>query len=176
MNCCYLRNDHSDPCDARRMEGLPMCQRHMLRTFRDALVQGALPRDVFQQIAAEATDLLMAGRKAYDQELDQYLHQAKVARRREQEAERARREASSLVYYLALTGDRIKIGWTGNLEQRIATFRARPEDVLATEPGGRSMEARRHRQFATERIGRSEDFTASDRLRRHVEALGVHGA
>lgn len=49
-----------------------------------------------------------------------------------------------LVYYMRV-GDRIKIGFTTNLRNRIAVIG--PEEVMAVELGGREVEQERHRQF-----------------------------
>lgn len=85
-------------------------------------------------------------------------------------AERAEREVGAVVYYLRI-GDRIKIGFTTNLKQRVANLRLDFDAVLATEPGGRDQESRRHQQFADERYGRREDFAPSDRLMVHIASL-----
>lgn len=101
------------------------------------------------------------------------------ARRPERErlADLARRdrEAGAVVYYLRI-GDRIKIGFTTNLAQRVAALRLDPDAVLATEPGGRDIEYRRHLQFADERYGRREDFAPSDRLMAHIRTLQMGGS
>lgn len=86
------------------------------------------------------------------------------------EAERADRERRAVVYYLDL-GDRIKIGFTTNLPERVAALRLDQDVVMATEPGGRDVERRRHEQFADERYGRREDFAPSDRLLQHIWSL-----
>lgn len=85
------------------------------------------------------------------------------------------REEQSLVYYVQL-GQYIKIGFTTNLKQRLRGFRVPPSMVLATEPGGRSMEKQRHEQFAKWRVGRSEDFHFSNDLTWHIDSLvQTHG-
>jgi hypothetical protein len=70
-----------------------------------------------------------------------------------------------VVYYIRL-GDRIKIGTSGNPRSRIASL---PHDeVLAFELGGRSLEQRRHAQFAAHRLGASEWFAAHADVLAHV--------
>lgn len=89
------------------------------------------------------------------------------------EAATARREraaAKSVVYYVR-TGRYIKIGYTANLRDRLHTLRLHPTAVLATEPGGRRLEAQRHAQFAADRIGRKEDFAPSLALMEHIREL-----
>ena len=73
-----------------------------------------------------------------------------------------------VVYYLRL-GGAVKIGTTHNPRQR---FGAIPHDeVLAFERGGRSVEQRRHLEFAGERLGTSEWFGLGPALREHIAAL-----
>ena len=93
------------------------------------------------------------------------------------DAERAARErkamaaqaynAQALIYYFRV-GNRIKIGWTRNLAQRIATLM--PEEVLATEPGLQRLETTRHHQFAQYRITR-EWFKDCPAIREHIATL-----
>ena len=73
-----------------------------------------------------------------------------------------------VVYYLRLD-ERVKIGTTFAPRQR---FAALPHDeVLAFELGDRAVERRRHREFADDRLGTSEWFALSARLRAHTAAL-----
>ena len=97
----------------------------------------------------------------------------------ERAALRAERKAAferqSQVYYVRI-GDHIKIGYTVNMYQRLIGLRVSAEDVLATEPGARALEAQRHAEFAAERIGRKENFNPSPRLLAHIEAVKAeHG-
>jgi len=75
-----------------------------------------------------------------------------------------------VVYYLRL-GERVKIGTTANPRQRFAALGH--EEVLAFEPGDRAVEQRRHAEFADDRLGTSEWFALSARLRAHVDALAA---
>lgn len=88
-------------------------------------------------------------------------------------AARAVREEGAIVYYLRVADDRIKIGYTTNLKQRLSNLRLDRSAVLATEPGGRDVEFRRHHEFADERYGRREDFAASDELLAHIRRLAA---
>lgn len=73
-----------------------------------------------------------------------------------------------VVYYLRLD-DRVKIGTTFTPRQR---FAALPHDeVLAFERGGRALERQRHAEFAEDRLGTSEWFALSGRIRAHVATL-----
>jgi len=77
----------------------------------------------------------------------------------------ARRPA--VVYYLRFA-DRVKIGFTTNLAERL---RALPYDeVLATEVGGASLERQRHHEFAHLRVN-GEWFQLTPELVAHIESL-----
>lgn len=78
-----------------------------------------------------------------------------------------------IVYYVK-RGPLIKIGTTVDPHQRFAVLL--PDAILAFEPGGRTLEAARHRQFQRFRAGLGEHFEASDELLDHVEAVRAeHG-
>jgi hypothetical protein len=77
-----------------------------------------------------------------------------------------------IVYYMRL-GALVKIGFTTNLTLRVAAIGA--EEVLATEPGGREREHRRHRQFAALRV-HGEWFHLAAPLTHHINALARQGA
>jgi T5orf172 domain len=74
---------------------------------------------------------------------------------------------NSVVYYMRL-GDRVKIGVTINLASRMADIR--PEELMAAEPGDRSIEQARHRQFAHLRTS-GEWFRLEAPLTDFIEAL-----
>lgn len=90
----------------------------------------------------------------------------KSRRRLEARAQAIREQA--VVYYVRIH-DCIKIGYSTNLKARLSTLRVDDDAVLATEPGGRELEALRHQEFADLRIGRRENFKPVDRLLRHIE-------
>lgn len=78
--------------------------------------------------------------------------------------------AVHVVYYLRL-GDRMKIGTSGNLRQRLTAI---PHDELvALELGNRLIERQRHTQFAADRLGKSEWFTASNAILDHAAQLNA---
>lgn len=52
---------------------------------------------------------------------------------------------TEVVYYLR-KGDRIKIGWSGNLKARMRALR--PDELLAIEPGCLHQETARHHHVA----------------------------
>jgi hypothetical protein len=69
-----------------------------------------------------------------------------------------------VVYYLRWR-DRIKIGTSANPRGRLAQLRH--DKLLAFERGDRTLEQRRHREFAASRLG-GEWFAADDALLAHV--------
>jgi hypothetical protein len=154
-------------CANRRHKDLPMCLRHTRETMRQAILDGAMPWDCLRELV-QFTDSFIQIRQGMGAIADGDLIARFNAEGAQEKAER-----DSIVYYIRLTGDRIKIGWTTDLNKRLVTFRARAADVLAIEPGGRSLEAQRHRQFGHCRIGRSEDFNEDPALLAHIESLRV---
>ncbi|MDQ1177628.1 GIY-YIG nuclease family protein [Microbacterium sp. SORGH_AS_0421] len=75
-----------------------------------------------------------------------------------------------VVYYLRFE-DRIKIGTTASPRQRLSAIWH--DELLAFEPGDRSLERRRHALFAEERFGRTEWFRRSPALDAHVTGLAA---
>jgi hypothetical protein len=74
-----------------------------------------------------------------------------------------------VVYYLRV-GSYIKIGWASDLAKRM---RAYPPDsvLLATEPGTRKDETRRHRMFAAHRTHGREWYAMVPSLLHHIDML-----
>ena len=80
------------------------------------------------------------------------------------------RRRVDVVYYVRYQ-DRIKIGTSGNPRSRLASQRF--DELLAFERGDRVVEQRRHAQFASHRILRTEWFEPHDALARHIEVLSM---
>jgi hypothetical protein len=97
--------------------------------------------------------------------------EAWVSRTKRLEQRRADLDAQSVVYYVRLDGQRIKIGFTSNLKVRLAALRCGPSDLMACEPGGRELESNRHREFFGERINSREEFFPSERLLGWIEGV-----
>jgi len=92
---------------------------------------------------------------------------------RQKQLEAQRR--SPVVYYIQMN-EYIKIGTTTRLRQRLATFSARPKDLLAIEPGGKERERERHLQFRASRVDRGELFAPTPKLLTHIaEARRMFG-
>lgn len=143
-------------CDARGMEDMPfpICGRHAQQVHRR-----------MREHEASRYDLV------HEREMALAFGPEMVERRAARERERRRLlDEQSLVYYVRL-GDHIKIGTTCNLKERLISLRCDPGDVLATEPGDRTLELARHKEFASERIGRRENFNPSRRLIAHIANL-----
>jgi hypothetical protein len=74
-----------------------------------------------------------------------------------------------VVYYLRV-GDKIKIGYTADLRQRMNTY---PPDsvLLACEPGDLNLEQRRHTQFVKHRKVAREWFAPAPELMSHIDSV-----
>ncbi|GAA4368819.1 GIY-YIG nuclease family protein [Agromyces bauzanensis] len=78
------------------------------------------------------------------------------------------RPVVEVVYYIRYR-DQVKIGTSTNPRMRLATL---PHDeLLAFERGGRTLEQRRHAQFAEHRFPGTEWFAVHDALLAHVGEL-----
>jgi hypothetical protein len=81
---------------------------------------------------------------------------------------------SHRVYYVRV-GDRIKIGMTANLRQRISSYPPSSE-LLATEIGGEALESRRLVQFNHLLADRKEWFHPGPDLLDHIAVLAATAA
>ena len=110
------------------------------------------------------------GRRNYEQSLDRRGEM--LAR----EAAKGRHllnkvdHGTSVVYYMRI-GNRCKIGWSTNIKTRLATLN--PEELMATEPGGRILELERHIKFKDLRT-HGEWFKLEEPLLQHIEELRRH--
>jgi hypothetical protein len=111
-----------------------------------------------------ATRAIEVGRQMYEQDSPSALAQRLAAEHGSMPPPRARPE---FVYYMRI-GNRIKIGWTTNLTERLKAIN--PEELVATEEGGRKLEKRRHSQFADLRT-HGEWFRMDEPLIGHLVAL-----
>jgi hypothetical protein len=136
-------------CDGKSMAlaPFPICFDHSMQVFK-----------TFENAATMARALKRA-EPSKNPEFD-----ARMERRKEAFAEQLQ------VYYVRI-GDYIKIGYTQNVRSRLHGLRVEPSALLATEPGGRPMEARRHREFAQWRDGRKENFEPVPELMAHIRRI-----
>ena len=145
-----------------------MCKRHMHEVMRAAVLDALMPWDVVRELVSLTSDM-MAMRRLMDRTEDEERAAQREALRRLGIDENKRK--LGVVYYLSLPGNRIKIGRTINLKQRMSSLRVSAEDVLAAEPGGSALESTRHGEFGHVRHGRREDFDATPELMEHVEQV-----
>lgn len=127
----------------------------------DTRVSPAQLAEMIQQRTAERVKRqIEAERAAWDQRRIERDKRALVA---------AAARNSPAVYYIRMSDNRIKIGFTTDLRARAASYCSRPEDILAVEPGGRDREAQRHREFSASRLSpRGELFQESPALLAHI--------
>lgn len=162
---------HPGRCTARRWTGnlcgldtipdapFPLCEDHAREIYKHLL---------------EKYPPLTSGVTSAEFELNSIKRGAEERRERRAQYEAAA-AAQSQVYYMRIH-DHIKIGYSTNIRARCTQLRISVDAVLATEPGDRKLEKRRHQQFAQERIGRREDFEPSERLMAHIDSvLAEHG-
>lgn len=84
-------------------------------------------------------------------------------------AEKRPTPTGSVVYYMRL-GNRVKIGMSASLVNRVADIQ--PEELMATEPGGYDIEKLRHQQFAELRVS-GEWFRLEDPLTSYIANLAA---
>lgn len=72
-----------------------------------------------------------------------------------------------VVYFLA-NGDRVKIGVSTNVAARVSALSFRKGNALLLLQGGYDLEAALHDHFQPDRIGRTEWFVLSSRIRDYV--------
>lgn len=110
------------------------------------------------------------------EQADRLAYAAEMERRHAWKMKEARRQRAlnrqAVVYYIR-RDSRIKIGTTTNMQARMGSLQ--PDEILATEPGGRQVERGRHQQFAHLRY-RGEWFTPADDLLAHIARVrATHG-
>lgn len=151
---CTAQGEDGAFCDALAMEGapFPICIRHgaqLLRFMRDEL-------DKVEQAPKDIQLLVLD--KAY-------------APRTERAVARANEPVTEKIYYVQI-GEHIKIGYTINLKQRLASYPPNRR-LLATEPGGERTEAQRLRQFLEYRATGREWHYPAQPLVDHINKLRV---
>lgn len=147
---CTIQGDGGRFCDGNRAPDMPfaICASHALRLYRRM-------REMLEEVQGkhhEHPDL-------YDAMVQQVVDQ-----------NHARDNAPLHRVYYVRVGNLIKIGTTGNLRQRLNAYPPGSE-LLASEPGGTDLEARRHRQFRHLLAARNEWFRPGGDLMDHIAAL-----
>ena len=160
LPCCYTSETNPDGCRNRRYRASPMCQHHLFEMIRDAIYDDMMPPDALASLRSDMVPALLAGLRQSAELDDQAIAESVAARQHE-----------PVVYYVALTRSRIKIGTTRNLPARLAAMRSGMEDLLAVEPGDRDVEKLRHRQFEDHLLDcASEEFYDCTSLRAWIRA------
>jgi hypothetical protein len=154
VQCCW------PSCGATSGPEIPLCEAHFrevgLRFIDECTVGGTTFRVVQEREKQTRHEDLLA---------------SEIERGRLATEHRAALAATSVVYYVR-SGRYVKIGFTSDLKRRLSELRLHSTAVLATEPGGRAVEADRHAEFADERIDpRREDFALSLRIQEHIREL-----
>lgn len=93
-----------------------------------------------------------------------------VTGQQKRRASKPKREKIGPVVYYIKYGELIKIGSAKDLEARLATYNPGGE-LLATEPGDRDLEQKRHEQLAIHRIYGKEWYAATPTVLHHIDLL-----
>jgi Meiotically up-regulated gene 113 len=147
-------------------EPVPLCDGHdkaQKASFIGYLADIPLTSDEANRLIAAWLDVAGLGHvtgKTYLQE------RAEADAAKERHAA-ARGRKNEVVYYIRFR-DRIKIGTTRNLRQRL--YELPYDELLAIEPGGREVERERHEQFAASRVI-GEWFEPDTALLKHIASL-----
>lgn len=159
---CTIQRRSGNFCDEAAWPDapFPICRHHAVKLYIEMRgIHAAALNDEWLSLPPINPRAVVNAENA---KLDEELHKARQAER-------------SVVYYVRI-GEVIKIGFTSNLKQRMSALRTSRDNVLATEPGGKDLESKRHKQFKSIRIGLREDFTPTLALIRHIEAVrDFHG-
>jgi hypothetical protein len=171
-DACHGRG--SGPCGPELVvrEPVALCAWHVNHLART---------DAFREAFLSESTLVAERQAVIKDRVEETTHRGRTEAK-ETEARQARIEArrrqilrdQTVVYYVT-RGDLIKIGFTANMTHRMGAIL--PDSILATEPGGESLERQRHRQFKHLRasLGR-EYFTRGDDLLTHIaEVIKQHG-
>lgn len=131
-NSCTVQLWGGEFCDAPSAEDVPfpICMRHALRLFRH----------MGQRLREYENNMPKMLQVIADQ----------IDENRARDAKRAASKKTIVhdpVVYYVLVGSLMKIGTSTNLRRRLLAYPPNRR-LLATEPGGRSVESRRHAEFA----------------------------
>jgi hypothetical protein len=145
---------------------------------RSAAEKGKKPEDMFWDPSVFESQMAEELQRRHDakQKLEHY-HQLVASGKIRPKAPTTvtpRSEQVGHVYYLRV-GSYIKIGWTSDITKRMKGY---PPDsvLLASEPGTRKDEHRRHRMFGAHRTHGREWYAMTPSLMHHIEQVAAeHG-
>jgi hypothetical protein len=145
-----------DFCDAASMEGspFPICKRHALRLF------------VFMQ--QEMAERVRAGREGVGSNEGAPRQLLDFSNGEDIMSRMPYRPEAEYVYYVAV-GEHVKIGYTADIRARMRAYTT--GKLLAVEPGGAGVEARRLRQFSASLAAGREWFHRTPALIRLIDHL-----
>ena len=177
---CTVQLAHGEFCDADAAEDMPfpICERHADQLYQrmqqDPARLPGIPcpecdRLSLQRLGADVT--CRACNATISPDRFQLWSDA-VTEEALSNATKARQQ--SVVYYVRESPEIIKIGTTINLINRLSALRVDHDALLATEPGGRSLEQMRHKQFAHVSLGKWERFRSEPDLLDHIAMLRKH--
>jgi ribosomal protein L37AE/L43A len=177
---CTVQLAHGEFCDADAAEDMPfpICERHADQLYQrmqqDPARLPGIPcpecdRLSLQRLGADVT--CRACNATISPDRFQLWSDA-VTEEALSNATKARQQ--SVVYYVREAPEIIKIGTTINLINRLSALRVDHDALLATEPGGRSLEQMRHKQFAHVSLGKWERFRSEPDLLDHIAMLRKH--
>lgn len=133
--------------------------------------------DVATAVIAHQRSLMMVEHFFAQQTTDAAIRYSKWKTEQDRhEAEKAaiRGDRDGFVYYIRV-GERIKVGYSGDVKQRMRKYPP-GSTLLAVEPGDRDVETQRHRQFAGSRSDGREWFRPTPDLMELIDELvSVHG-
>jgi hypothetical protein len=161
---CHVRGTNGELCDrpVAMTHPIALCAPHILVVAQSKKFVRAAVTDqqrITWQEEDDAKAAALARREAREQRAWEYQEQLRKAELKKQ----------AVVYYIA-QGQRIKIGYTTNMAQRMSALQ--PDAILATEPGTRRLETSRHSQFRHLRSAAGREyFTAGPDLLAHVEKV-----
>lgn len=146
---CVIPDCRSEPIRDFNGENLHICINHAIAIA--AYIQ-------------EVTEKPLVSESVGQRQMGRYF-----AKQRQVERAASRRQEAGWVYYL-LVGDRIKIGYTQDVKQRL---RAYPPNspLLAVHPGTRETEQAMHERFAQYRQAGREWFRDAAELRDHIAVV-----
>lgn len=146
---CTVERRGGEFCDAPTAEDMPfpICGRHAAKLYRHIVrAMGGLVDDRVFMLNAAAADI-----------------QAQQAKEVSRSTERDK------VYYVQV-GEYIKIGYTSQLKTRMTSYPPNKK-LLATEPGDKTLERKRHEQFGHLLEHGHEWFRVDAKLIAHINEL-----